>query len=139
MQRDSADQLDVVGHHVPFDRLAGDLRRGAHQAAAGLAHGCERLGEEVVECLGDFVLPEVLCLPQFAVDPLALDRIGTGMLLRSEAIDVGTQRVGPIGEDAPELGRLPTQRLLGEALEERLLLADLGEHRLEALDLSILP
>ena len=49
VQHDAADELHVVGHHVPGQLVPGDHDRRPHQAAAGLPHGGERLRQELVE------------------------------------------------------------------------------------------
>src|SRR5690606_23425971 len=72
MQRDTADQLYVVGDHVPGHGLTrdGDLR--AEQAAAGLLHGAVRLRQNVVERLLQARLERVLRRHDAALQPLAL-------------------------------------------------------------------
>ena len=55
VQLDAAHELDVVGHHVPRQLAAGDHDRRSAQPAGGFAHGGERLGQDLVEHLGDLV------------------------------------------------------------------------------------
>ena len=49
MQHDPADQLHVVGHHVPGESVAGHDNLGAEEAPGRLPHGRERLRQEVVQ------------------------------------------------------------------------------------------
>ena len=45
VKNDAADELHVVRHHVPFQRVPGHDDLGAQQAARSLAHRRERLGQ----------------------------------------------------------------------------------------------
>ena len=49
MEHDAAHELAVEGDHVPRQRVAAYLLRGAHEVAAGVLHEGERLGQEPVE------------------------------------------------------------------------------------------
>ncbi len=139
MQVDSADQLDVERHHVPVDRLPGDVHGRAEQAAACFANGRKRLGQEVVERGDDRLLPLVFRPLEILVDCLALDRVGAPVLGGAQALDVGPQGVGPLGKDAAEPGGLCLEGGLVHGGEARLVLANCGEHRLQPLDFAVLP
>ena len=62
VQRDSADELHVVGDHVPDQLLARDHDLLAHEPPTGLLHHGEGLGKEVVQGLLD-ALQKLLVQP----------------------------------------------------------------------------
>ena len=49
VQRDAADELHVVVHHVPGQGLPRHLHLGAHQPVGGGLDGGERLGKDLVQ------------------------------------------------------------------------------------------
>ena len=51
VQHDPADELHIVGHHVPRQRVPRHDNLAAQQPAARLANGRERFGQHIVECL----------------------------------------------------------------------------------------
>ena len=132
VQLDAADELHIVGHHVPFHRRARSPSTVVpDEPAAGLAHGGERLGQQIVEHvasrLAQFLstppLPSAPC--ELGVDALALAGVG-----RRCAWPPAARRPGPRSapvrsrDRRPELRRLPLQLGLGEAFEPLRLLVD---------------
>ena len=97
VQLDAAHELHVVVHHVPRHLAAGDDESRSEQTTGALAHGRERLRENLVENLGDrfaelsFGAAASVGAAQFRVDALALDRIGRHFLLLSQLDDLGLE------------------------------------------------
>ena len=84
------------------------------------------------------LLPGVLRLLQLLVDRFALDRIGAAVLGRAQPVDLGPERVGPLGEDAAEPRVCARSAASSSVGEPRLVLADRGQHRLQPLDFAVL-
>ena len=74
MQRDTAENLHVVGHHVPLHGLAGALPRAAQEPAAGLDDHGEGFGHDFFEKGRFHVADGFVQLSVLVVELLALFR-----------------------------------------------------------------
>ncbi len=116
VEGDGAQELDVVGHHVPLPLLAGHGDRVAQVAAARLLHHGEGLGEELVEDLLGLVQELALEVRDLLaqVRPV-LGVLGVALLVPL-LLDRGLQVLGPGADPLPEHLGLPPELLLGEVL-----------------------
>ena len=140
VELDAAHQLDVVRHHVPLEVTSGHVDRRAHQPSRRLANGGERLGQELVERLGDRA-------PQLALHAAASHRAPLSSLssrsrsvgLRRRALlllelgDAGLELRRALPQDAAELLRLTAQLLFRRARQPLLVRVDRIDDRLEPL------
>ena len=139
MQLNPTNQLDVVRHHVPYERVAGHHDSGALKAPARLAHGRKGLRKQLVEHFSNagpqlpFHAATTVGALQFEVDALALRRVGGVVLGRLELRHAALDRTGALGKDCAELRSLPLDLFIGQRGQARFDLMDLGQHRLHPL------
>ena len=127
--------------HVELAAVTIDRR--ADEAARAFAHRGERLGQDLVEHLGDRVAQLALGAAaavgaaQLGVDALAL---GRSVAVRFCSLQLGDARLElarALADDLAELRRLAAKLLFGDALEPSVVLVDLVDDRLDLLPLAL--
>ena len=78
---------------------------GAHQPAAGLPHGGERLGQELVQAGGQLLLVAGLQLVEPLLQLVPLDRVGAAVLGLPDLLQLGLERAGALGQPRAEARR----------------------------------
>ena len=139
MQHDAADELHVVRHHVPLQRVAGDHHFTADQPAGGFAHRRECFGQEIVQRalqLGD---ERLIGLAQLIAQIRALGGVGAVVFGLLETLDLRQQRAGPLRDALAEARGLCLELFVAEVFETRLVLVNRIHDRLDALQLAIKP
>src|SRR5690606_22635275 len=139
VQRDRADQLHIVGDHVPDQRDARDHDLRPDQAPARLLHRRVGLGQDVVQRRLELRLERVFDPTRLDRQALALARVRRLPLLFAQLRKLRLQRLRPLPDDAAQLLRLPPQLFLGKRREPLRDLVDLRDQRLEPLDLTVVP
>ena len=117
VQRDAADQLHVVGHHVPGHGLAGHHDRCAQQTTAGFFYRGVGFGQDFIEDRLELFL-EVLFYGQ---DPLAEAGTFFGVLGltfgQAQFSQFPVEFSRPLLDDAAQLVGLSAQLIVGERLQ----------------------
>jgi len=143
VELDAAHQLDVVRHHVPLEVAPGDVHRGAEQAARRLAHRGERLGQDLVERVGDRAPQLALHAAaavgacELVVEPLTLGRVGGRPLLLPQLGRRRRQGARPLLEQLAEFRGLAADLVIAHAGKPRLLLVDRVEDGLDPLQVPL--
>ncbi len=139
MQHDAADELHVVGHHVPFQGVRGDHDLAAKQPARCLPHGRERLGQQIVQRLLQLADERLLDPSQLVAEVRALGRIRTVVFRLLETLDLGVERAGPLRDRLAELDGLRLQLSVTERLQTHFVLVNRIHDRLDPLQLAVEP
>ena len=139
MQHDAADELHVVGHHVPFHRVPRDDDLAAQQAAGRFAHRRKRFGQQVVQRLLQLGDERLLRFVQLIAQVGALGGIGTVVLRLLEALDLRLQGAGALRNGVAEPGGLRLQLAVGDFLETHFVLVNRIHDRLDAFQLAVEP
>ncbi len=139
MEHDPADELDVVGHHVPDELVPDHLHGGAHQPAAGLPHGGEGLGEELVEGGGHVLLVDRLELLEAPLQLFALVGVRAAVLGLAHLVELRLDRAGALRQPRPEADGLGLELVVAQVLELRFLGVDGVDGRLDPLALAVEP
>jgi hypothetical protein len=143
VQLDTAHELHVVVDHVPLELLAGHHHLGTNQSTSALAHRGERLGENLVEDLGDRLAQlrldaaATVRATQLVVDALPLDGVARRPLRDLEARNLFLELVGALVDDRAKLRGLPSELLLGDSLQPSVMLIDLVDDRLNPSSLAL--
>jgi hypothetical protein len=139
VQLDAADELHVIGDHVPRELLPGDRDDLAQQPAAGFTHGGERFRQQFVEGVGDG-LPQLrleatapIRTAQFVIDALAFGRILGEPLLLLELRDLLLEPGRALGKTRTEERGLRLQLLVGHRGQPLFDARDLIDDRLDPL------
>ena len=105
VQHHAADELHVVRHHVPNQLVPGDLDGGAHQPAARLAHGGERLRQQLVQARPQ--APSCSAAPArgTGLPAVPLNRIGAAVLGFPDLLELRLERAGALGQPLPKSRR----------------------------------
>ena len=139
VQHDGADELHVVGHHVPFQGVPCDHYLAAEQPARRLPHRREHLGQQIVQRLLQLADERLLHPSQLVAEIRALGRIRTVVLRLLETLDLGVERAGPLRDRLAELDGLRLQVSVTELLETHFVLVNRIHDRLDALQLAVEP
>ncbi len=149
VERDAAEQLHVVGHHVPVDRRAAGLPALADHAAAGLLDDGEGLGQDFVEHLVDGGEPLGVEVVDFLDDlgavfggqrrvgglPVTADGGARGALeAQAQGLAFGLDVGDALGDGGLEGGRLAAQLVVGEALQGLVGGVDVVDDRTEGFE-----
>lgn len=94
MQHDAAEDLHVVGDHVPDDFLPAGHPLLAQHTAAGFLHDGKRLGQQLIELTFDALQPFFFEVVQLFVEPLAL--------FGREFFDLGVAVATDVGHFPPQ-------------------------------------
>src|SRR6185503_8797725 len=127
----------------PLELLTGHDHLRADQAARALPHGGERLGQDLVQHLGDrlaqlrFYTTAAIGATQLVVDALALRGIARRALGLLETRDVRLELVGALVNDCAELRGLRTKLLLRHALQACVMLVYLVDDRLDTSSFAL--
>ena len=132
-----ADELHVVGNHVPYQLVSGDLDRSPEQPAAGFPYGRECLRQKLVQTSGYFLLVLPLQLMKAALELVPFDRIGAAMLGFSHLVELSLERAGALVQPLAKAGGLSLQVGFTEVLEPFFLGVDLIHDGLDALPLPV--
>ena len=139
MQDDPADQLHIVGDHVPLHRVAGDHDLAAEQAARCFPHRRERLGEQIVERVLQLRSEVLLRRAQLVVQIGAFDGIGTVVLRLLQALDFAVPLTGALRDHLAEPRGLCLQLAVRDVLEAHFVLENRIHDRLDTLQLAVEP
>ena len=137
MQHDAADELHVVGHHVPFHRVPGDDDLAVQQAPGRFTHGRERLRQQVVERALQLRHEFVLRFSELLAEIGALLRVGAVVLRLLETLDLGVLRAGALRNQFAELGGLRLQLGVADLFEAHFVLVNRIHDRLDTLQLAV--
>src|SRR6185437_6367136 len=121
----------------PLEGVAGDHHFAAHQPAARLADGRERLREDVVQAHLERLDVGRLGLRQPLAELHALLGVRTVVLLPLEALDLRGEHAGTLGDEAAQLRRLALQLGVGQRLEPLLVAMNRVHDRADTLQLSL--
>ena len=114
MQRDAADELHIVWHHVPGHGLAGDGNGCAHQPPACFLDGSKRFRQQALESLLNFRLQVIFQTLNLLRQPFPLRGV-FGMTLRLPQLrQLLLEGSGPLLQDAAELLGLMLQLVIGQ-------------------------
>src|SRR3954469_16532415 len=139
MQHHAADQLHVVGHHVPDQLVPGHLDRGAEQATAGLTNGGKDLRQQLVEPGGQLLLIAPFQVVEAALENVSLDRIGATVLGLADLLELGPQFTGTLRQPLAKATGLSLEIRFAQVLELLLAFVDLVHDRLDLLALPVEP
>ena len=135
VQHDAADQLHVVGHHVPGLLVPGDRDLRAQQPPARLPHGGVGLGQNLVQRGLQRARVALLGLAQLIRQPRPLFQIRAVVLGPLQAVHLRSQLRGALGDDPPALGGLSLELRIAQVLEPRLVPVNRVDQRADALHL----
>jgi len=135
VQHDAADQLHVVGHHVPRLLVARHHDLRSDEPAAGFAHRGERLRQQLVERGLQRGAIRLLRPRELLAQRGPLGRVGAVVLFLFEPLDVGREVPDALGEPAPELLGLGLEHVVARRLELLLVAVDRVHERADALQL----
>jgi hypothetical protein len=114
VQPDSADELNVVGNHVPRQLLPRDDDLLAHEAPTGVLHHREGLREDLLERFLDGLQVLFLEGGDLHGEALALQGILGVALLLTELRDLLHQLASSLDDAIPELLRLGPELVVGQ-------------------------
>src|SRR5688572_30719514 len=143
MKLDAADELHIVRHHVPLDFMAGDGELRAQETARRLSNRREHFREELFQRvrgqLAELALESTspVGTSELIVDHLALGGLARDALLFLELGDAALQLLHPLADDLTELLRLRLQLTVAQRREPLLVVMNLVEDGLDALQLAI--
>ena len=117
VQDDPADELHIVGHHVPRQLVAGDDDLRAQQPPARVAHGGEHLREDGIEDALHLLRVRRLGLGQLIGELESLLGVRAIVLRLLEALHLGREHARPLPDDAAELLGLGPHLGVGQPLQ----------------------
>src|SRR5690606_39533015 len=115
--RDAAGQLDVVRHRVPRELLAGHRDRRADQSAARFLDRRERLGQQILQHIGQRRLQRLLGIAQLDAEVLALVHALRAALALAQLVDLRLELCSALADDAAELLGLRAELFLTQGRE----------------------
>ncbi|OLC67603.1 MAG: hypothetical protein AUH78_27720 [Gemmatimonadetes bacterium 13_1_40CM_4_69_8] len=137
VQHDPADQLHVIGDHVPGELVRCHDHLGAEQPPARFAHGGKGFGEQLVQGALHRRAERLLRLAKLIGEPQPLLGVGAVVLGPPQPLDLGRERARPLGDAGAERGRLGLELGVGEVLESRFVAVDCVHQRLDPLELAL--